>query len=244
MTTRVSIIHLPRLSRAILTLLIYVNATDTFVQPVQNYENTASSETTLSFAWIAPNNSSEITGYNLICIPLLQNIPTPEKLALGPNTTTANVTTLCSGVTYDCSIISLIINKYSQPSFLNSTTVETGTNKTNKLLLYNTGCYLYFFTFLAPTDAPEMFAADAGQREVNFTWSPPSMAVCNGLITTYILSCSPSPSPQFPSHPGPLTLSGFTPDTSYWCSVEASNSQGSGPPANISFTTQQDCETD
>ena len=144
MTTRVSILHLPRLSRAILTLLIYINATDTFVQPVQNFENTASSETTLFFAWIAPNNSSEITGYNLICIPLLQNISTPEKLALGPNTTTANVTTLCSGVTYDCSIISLITNKYSQPSFLKSATVETGTNK---LLLYNTGCYLYLFTF-------------------------------------------------------------------------------------------------
>ena len=30
----------------------------------------------------------------------------------------------------------------------------------------------------------------------------------------------------------------------YSCSVVASNSQGSGPPASISFTTQQDCETD
>ena len=96
-----------------------------------------------------------------------------------------------------------------------------------------------------PAGVPEMFVAAAGERQVNFSWSPPPVALRNGVITSYTLSCSPSPStlPQSPSQPDPLTVTGFSPDTSYSCSVVASNSQGSGPPASISFTTQQDCET-
>ena len=95
-----------------------------------------------------------------------------------------------------------------------------------------------------PTGVPEMFVAVAGQRQVNFSWSPPAVILRNGVITSYTLSCSPSPSslPQSPSQSGPLTVAGFSPDTSYSCSVVASNSVGSGPPANITFTTLQDCK--
>ena len=113
-------------------------------------------------------------------------------------------------------------------------------------------CTLYILCFcpctacIQPPGVPEMFVAVAGERQVTFSWSPPPVALRNGVITSYTLSCSPSPSslPQSPSQPGTLTVSGFSPDTSYSCSVVASNSQGSGPPASISFTTQQDCETD
>ena len=95
-----------------------------------------------------------------------------------------------------------------------------------------------------PEGAPEMFEAVAGQRQVNFSWSPPPVTQRNGVITSYTLSCSPSPSslPQSPSQSGPLTVAGFSPDTSYTCSVVANNSQGSGPAASISFTTLEDCK--
>ena len=95
-----------------------------------------------------------------------------------------------------------------------------------------------------PAGAPEMFVATAGERQVNFSWSPPPVALRNGVITNYTLSCSPSPSslPQSPSQPGSLTVAGFSPDTSYSCSVVASNSQGSGPTANTFFRTLEDCE--
>ena len=98
---------------------------------------------------------------------------------------------------------------------------------------------------LAPSAAPEMFAADPGERQVVFSWSPPPTAHRNGVITSYTLSCSPSPSspPQSPSLSGSLTVTGFSPDTAYSCSVVATNSKGSGPPVNITFTTQQDCES-
>ena len=90
-----------------------------------------------------------------------------------------------------------------------------------------------------------MFAADPGERQVVFFWSPPPVTQRNGVITSYTLSCFPSLSspPQSPSQSGPLTVTGFSPDTAYTCSVVATNSQGSGPPASITFTTQQDCKS-
>ena len=40
-----------------------------------------------------------------MCTPLLEGIPTPEGLMLGPAATRANVTGLYPGVTYNCSIV-------------------------------------------------------------------------------------------------------------------------------------------
>ena len=103
---------------------------------------------------------------------------------------------------------------------------------------------LLFTASTAPSGAPEMFVAEVGQRKVNFSWSPPPVTQHNGLITSYTLSCSPSPSSlrQSPSQSGPLTVAGFSPDTSYSCSVVPNNGLGSGPPAHTNFTTLQDCK--
>ena len=97
----------------------------------------------------------------------------------------------------------------------------------------------------APSGAPEMFESVAGQRHVVFSWSPPPVTQQNKLITSYTLSCSPSPSslPQSLSQTRPLTVAGFSPDTSYSCSVVANNGLGFGPPAHTNFTTLQDCES-
>ena len=97
----------------------------------------------------------------------------------------------------------------------------------------------------APSGAPEMFEAVAGQRQVVFSWSPPPVTQQNRLITSYTLSCSPSPSslPQSPSQTRPLTVAGFSPDTSYSCSVVANSGLASGPPAHTNFTTLRDCES-
>ncbi|CAI8015229.1 hypothetical protein GBAR_LOCUS9460 [Geodia barretti] len=81
------------------------------------------------------------------------------------------------------------------------------------------------------------------EREVEFSWSPPPVTQRNGVITSYTISCSPSPSslPHSPtSQSGPHTVAGFSPNTHYSCSLVASNTRGSGPPANTSFNTQQD----
>ena len=224
---------------------------------------TSSSETSISFSWSPPSITAHLTtGYRLTCSPLLEGIPTPDPLMIAPTATTATVTGLHSGVTYSCDIITLT-SWASQPRTLTSITVETGqcgpngcsvchthTLYTSVVMYIASVCVLvstYIYMFLnerhytcicsyvltVPAGTPEMFVATAGERQVTFSWSPPPVTLRNGVITSYTLSCSPSPSslPQSPSQPGPLTVAGFSPDTSYSCSVVASNSQGSGPTA-------------
>ena len=98
--------------------------------------------------------------------------------------------------------------------------------------------------FIVPMSSPGMFEAVAGQRQVVFSWSPPPVTQYNGFITSCTLSCSPSPSslPQSPSQSGPLTVAGFSSDTTYSCSVAANTDLVSGPPAHTNVTTLQDCE--
>ena len=92
---------------------------------------------------------------------------------------------------------------------------------------------------------PDTFEVVAGQRQVIFSWCPPLEVQHSRLITSYTLSCSPSPSslPQSISQSGLLTVAGFSPDTSYSCSVVASNSQGSEVAAVKTFSTSEDCES-
>ena len=101
----------------------------------------------------------------------------------------------------------------------------------------------FLVLFTAASGVPVMFEVEAGEREVVFSWLPPPTMQRNAVITSYTLSCSPSPSalPQSPSQAEPLTVAGFSPDTSYSCSVVTDNGQISGPPANITFTTLEDC---
>ena len=88
-----------------------------------------------------------------------------------------------------------------------------------------------------------MFDTVFGERQVTFSWSPPAVTQHNGVIINYTLSCSPSPStlPLSVSQAVPVTVTGFTPDTNYICSVTAHNGLGAGPAAQETFETQPDC---
>ena len=77
---------------------------------------------------------------------------------------------------------------------------------------------------IVPSGIPEVFVAVAGKREVVFSWSPPPVTQRKAL------SCSHSLAPSFSSNSGNLTLAGFSPNTSYTCSIAASNSQFPGLP--------------
>ena len=202
--------------------------------------------TTFNFSWRPPSIAAHLTtGYNLNCLPLLAGIPAPETLELLPTATAAAVTDLFHGVTYNCSITTVSGVGASEPQTVILTTAESSK-------CFHPSCIVFFLFHifahllsLAPSAAPLMFAADVGERQVVFSWSPPPVTQRNGVITSYTLSCSPSPSslPQSPSLSGSLTVTGFSPDTAYSCSVVATNSRGSGPPANITFTMQQDCKS-
>ena len=98
-------------------------------------------------------------------------------------------------------------------------------------------------SYSVPSGIPEMFDTVFGERQVTFSWSPPAVTQYNGVIINYTLSCSPSPStlPLSVSQAVPVTVTGFTPDTNYICSVMAHNGLGAGPAAQEIFETQPDC---
>ena len=104
---------------------------------------------------------------------------------------------------------------------------------------------ILIFVYTAPSAAPTSVSVSVvNSTAITIQWEMVPCIYHNGVITSYSFSCSPSPSslPQSSSQSGPLIVAGFSPNTFYSCSVVATNSHGSGPPANITFTTQQDCK--
>ena len=104
--------------------------------------------------------------------------------------------------------------------------------------------------FPAPTGPPQYFMVTLGARNMTFSWSPPTPTERNGVITGYSLSCVPEAgggttittiTMQYTAT-GTFTLGGFTPATSYNCSISASNSQGSGPVSYQISTTLEACK--
>ena len=96
-------------------------------------------------------------------------------------------------------------------------------------------------SFTVPTGPPLSFQVVVGVTEITFTWSPPEVTLRNGVITEYTLSCSSGGTLMILTtftESGKYTVDGFSASTSYDCSVLAANSVGSGPPASLSFTTQ------
>ncbi len=107
----------------------------------------------------------------------------------------------------------------------------------------------FSFNAVAPLSSPQNFAITVDSpRVLTFTWDPP---LEDSPISSYQLSCDPQPE-GFPrtynmtvfNDGGGVaaTESGFTPSTTYNCSVLASNSIGDGPSASAMATTPEDCE--
>ena len=125
--------------------------------------------TTFNLSWRPPSIAAHLTtGYNLICLPLLAGVPAPETLELLPTATTAAVTDLFHGVIYNCSITTVGGVGASEPQTVILTTAESSK------YFHKLCCPRFlFFHSLAPSATPLMFAADVGERQVVFFWSPP-----------------------------------------------------------------------
>ena len=119
---------------------------------------------------------------------------------------------------------------------------------------HSKGCKIEFimdvsmlhFSSPAPTGPPLNFLVTAGARSMIFSWAPPNATQRNGLITGYSLSCTPLTaggdiSMQY-TQDGTFTLGGFTPFTTYSCSIFAINRQGNGPVASMSIITLETCK--
>ena len=103
------------------------------------------------------------------------------------------------------------------------------------------------FHFPAVPDGPPLSIQATADIvfSINITWSPPDLALQNGLITNYTLLHTTDPSQPLNQRPS-VTLNAATlshkltsllADTRYYISVAAANSVGFGPFGNTSAIT-------
>lgn len=106
--------------------MLFYSPTD--VHPVERFMgNVSVSGTSFMFIWRLLSIGVSITsGFNLTCLPQLTGIPAPQPLLLSKTTTSAKVTRLYSGVSYNCSIITLTTEDPSVPQNTTLTTPEKG----------------------------------------------------------------------------------------------------------------------
>ena len=128
---------------------------------------------------------------------------------------------------------------------------NTNTHNEQSSIKYCTDhtCRNYCSFISAITSTPENFTVLPREQNLTFSWSPPSLNGRNGVITGYFLSCVPEAGGRNSiimqyTATGTFTLGGFTPATSYNCSISASNSQGSGPATHRVVTTLDDGKRD
>ena len=95
----------------------------------------------------------------------------------------------------------------------------------------------------APTGPLLSFTAkQGGAGKIMFSWQPPEPHLQNGEIVIYTIACVPSPLSPLPpvTEAGSITFGGFSPATSYNCSIEATNSAGTGPPAFVNIKVEDE----
>jgi hypothetical protein len=84
----------------------------------------------------------------------------------------------------------------------------------------------------------DSFTAEAGERQVTFSWCPPDDSNCTTHTLFFNISCYPPPSspssPLLISEPGTTTLDGFSPNTEYNCSIHTQSHY------TVNFTTKED----
>lgn len=94
---------------------------------------------------------------------------------------------------------------------------------------------LVIYILTEPSGPPQGFEILAGSTTLTFTWDLPLPADRNGRITSYTIQCSGSLT--FSPATSPYTATGLTANTSYTCSIYASNAQGDGPTVQITVST-------
>lgn len=90
------------------------------------------------------------------------------------------------------------------------------------------------FPCAAVPSPPLNFSAQAtGPYTVLFSWAPPPAEDGSGIITQYVITCTPPQAnlPKTFTAAGSYTVDGFIPATEYNCSITATNSAGNSIPA-------------
>ena len=92
---------------------------------------------------------------------------------------------------------------------------------------------------VAPTGSPVNFTATLNGNIVSLKWGSVDEVKRNGKITSYFLTCNIGENLAFELNLTAIEeieLGVYEAESTYYCEVYASNSGGSGPTANTSFT--------
>ena len=99
-------------------------------------------------------------------------------------------------------------------------------------------------TYAAPSGPPQKFTISTTSYNITLSWSCPLLSERNGVIISYLVTCSISnvtysnrTSIARTSHVIPID-----PFTNYTCSVRAATMVGDGPPVTVSGTSDEDGE--
>ena len=113
------------------------------------------------------------------------------------------------------------------------------------ITLISVKCMIYFVVTMitlsvAPTGSPVNFTAMLNGTIVSLKWGSVAEAEQNGIITSYFLTCNIGGNLAFELNLTTIEeveLGVYEARYRYSCEIHASNSAGSGPAANTSFTT-------
>ena len=84
---------------------------------------------------------------------------------------------------------------------------------------------------LVPSGPPQNIINSVTSRTLTLSWSPPLLPQRNGVIISYLITCSSGGSiiNSTRTSSTSLTITGLQPFTNYTCSVRAATTVGDGP---------------
>ena len=202
--------------------------------PPRQVSAIAKNSKSLNVTWSAPATpNGVITEYQLQCSGGGQVF----------NHTVMETMTTLSGLlpytNYSCSITAHTSVGGGPAATISVTTLQDSElkfNASNTIILLS-------ITNSVPSGPPQSFRLVAMSHNITLSWSPPLPSQRNGVIISYLITCSSGGSiiNSTRTSSTSLTITGLEPFTNYTCSVRATTVVGDGPAAVNTVETQKEC---
>ena len=97
-----------------------------------------------------------------------------------------------------------------------------------------------------PSGPPQSLVSSVTSRTLTLSWSPPLLSHRNGVIISYLITCSSGGSiiNSTRTSSTSLTITGLQPFTNYTCSVRAATTVGDGPAMMQDNLTSEESKKD